>query len=468
MNDLPEQSGPADSTGGTSFDLAGRLLRRAAEPAGVIDVRQPQRIHERTAGWVARRFALLDHWRTRYGGEEQTAGIGGEMIFAAAPVHPLKEVTGALPDVTTLARAAAPAESAKSGATISPSPMLRVSRRAARAPNAPDEIESPGGAEAVSPEALASQRAAGGIPMTPDAAQEGEVARHSRFEPATGNLSRARMEQSTSLGARASERATIEASVPAPAHEIQTEASSTNLRLQRQHKAESVGTARSREIIQGSPAGGQPFPTGSSRAPAIPVVFAAKTETVMIAPGAAARRAGVEVTEPAPGNAGLPLAPSMSRPSDAPQTIQRREESGQAGDWPLSGQVPYTGAAQSLQLPAVASEIPAASSGAPEPNLIWRKSAGEASTSQGVTAGRAAASPLPLKLDSAPAVAANVARLITTGAESGATSGIGASPPTATEPPAPAREVDVAQLAEQIGRLLSRQLAVERERRGIK
>jgi hypothetical protein len=353
----------------------------------------------------------------------------------------------------------------------------RVSRRGARPanapgetarPNAPDGTANPGDSEAVSlfSEPSGESRAVA-IVATPDPTHSGDSMPHPQFEPTTDmpyQAPTAQVERVINLGndAPPREQRTVEAPAPPLAREIRAEAPSVSLQLQRRHSEETVGTARSREITRDSAADTQLSSTGSSRAPDSPVVFALKAETAMNAPGFVARQAWGEVTEPAPGNSVAPLASSMSRPSAAPQAVQRSEESRPVGGRPISEQASPAIDAQAPQSPVVASEIPSGSSGAPEPALVWRKSAGEESNIRGATTGGAVASSLPLKIEPATAIAPAVSRQVGADAEFGATPGM------AVEPPARAGEVDVAQLAEQIGRLLSRQLAVERERRGMK
>ena len=62
--------------------LAERLLRRATEPVGVIDVRGAQQRYERATSWPRRHVSLLDRWVSRYGMEPQP-DQGAEHVFAA-------------------------------------------------------------------------------------------------------------------------------------------------------------------------------------------------------------------------------------------------------------------------------------------------------------------------------------------------------------------------------------------------
>jgi len=68
MNDSEDKS--ELSTG-----LGERLLRRHHEPIGVVDVNHPERIYDRTAGWIAQRFALLDHWKSRYENSDSAGAV---------------------------------------------------------------------------------------------------------------------------------------------------------------------------------------------------------------------------------------------------------------------------------------------------------------------------------------------------------------------------------------------------------
>ncbi|HEY7545590.1 MAG TPA: hypothetical protein VID27_11940, partial [Blastocatellia bacterium] len=81
MSDTPIQS--KEESAAQSNELAERLLRRATEPAGVIDTLQPRRQYERTTEWLAQRFSLLDRWKSRYVAAED-AGESTSLVFAQA------------------------------------------------------------------------------------------------------------------------------------------------------------------------------------------------------------------------------------------------------------------------------------------------------------------------------------------------------------------------------------------------
>jgi len=58
-------------------NLTRRLLRRATEPIGVIDVRHPAELHSRSSLWLGQRLELLDNLKSRYGLDQGAGGAGG-------------------------------------------------------------------------------------------------------------------------------------------------------------------------------------------------------------------------------------------------------------------------------------------------------------------------------------------------------------------------------------------------------
>ena len=72
MRDSTEPIDTSKSDAPPQLELGQHLMRRHTEPLGVIDVRHPQQHYARTAGWIAQRFALLEHWKTRYGSDERS------------------------------------------------------------------------------------------------------------------------------------------------------------------------------------------------------------------------------------------------------------------------------------------------------------------------------------------------------------------------------------------------------------
>ncbi|HKX32510.1 MAG TPA: hypothetical protein VJ302_32790, partial [Blastocatellia bacterium] len=123
MDKAPEQPEAPQSA------LAERLMRRRTEPIGVVDVRQPQMLYTRTAGWVAQRFGLLDRWRERYGADEQSWQRGDELVFAS-PALPSSDLAEAAPREPAVRRSAIPPSSGIAPSPgVASAPLLRVSRR---------------------------------------------------------------------------------------------------------------------------------------------------------------------------------------------------------------------------------------------------------------------------------------------------------------------------------------------------
>src|SRR5262245_55036963 len=131
MENPAVQTGAEVGEAAPSMELAERLLQRHTEPLGVIDVRQGQRHYARTAGWVAQRVALLDHWKTRYGVDEDAAANAG-LVFAG-PGQPRVEPARALSSSIQLARAVKLADAPQPGAdpavSASPPEQFRIRRR---------------------------------------------------------------------------------------------------------------------------------------------------------------------------------------------------------------------------------------------------------------------------------------------------------------------------------------------------
>ncbi len=459
MNDYSTQSDAVESERPPNLALAERLLRRHAEPVGVIDVRRPQQLHARTAGWVARRFALLDHWRTRYGGDEQAPSANGEMVFTA-PAQPLRE-GGVVPQAAMRARAVEPPVAPKESVH---GPLMRVSRRppAADQANISDAPGDRGEVERARPSrSTGPASGAGEMAITTNISHSsqplilsrriddqvgmaaensaGELLRPSPPELVTESQARAQAEQGMS---RQSDSPLTETNV---GDRVAAPVSAAQPTLARSHELSPFGIARSETQIWRAPASS----VGAGMRANSPAPAAANEGLVSVSAAPEKQRA-------TPGGAVLTLAPGQP-------SIQRRAGVEEGGDQSPAWQ---TARAAERQPRAVTAEIPAAPSLAP-PHLVWRKSATGGAASDGVTPGRTSfpAPPLPLKIEAAPAGAPTLARAIS-GAESGSLASL--APPMTPESSAPAREIDVAHLAEQVGRLLSRRLAVERERRGMK
>lgn len=88
-------------------DLTRRLLRRATEPIGVIDVRHATELHSRSGLWLGQRLELLDNLKSRYrldqgaGGTAGAAAVAGGMYF----ISPLQRMAATSPfDLASVSR----------------------------------------------------------------------------------------------------------------------------------------------------------------------------------------------------------------------------------------------------------------------------------------------------------------------------------------------------------------------------
>jgi hypothetical protein len=81
-SDIKSETGRGEDA--PPIELASRIMRRRTEPLGIIDAQHPQQLYARTAGWIARRFALLDHWKTRYGSDEESGAAQANLVFTSS------------------------------------------------------------------------------------------------------------------------------------------------------------------------------------------------------------------------------------------------------------------------------------------------------------------------------------------------------------------------------------------------
>lgn len=431
MNESSTQPGTAESERPQHSALAERLLRRHAEPVGVIDVRQPQQLHARTAGWVARRFGLLEHWRTRYGGHELVPPAKGEMVFNA-PVAQTREAHGVVPSAHRGDSLATPKETPVS-------PLLRVTRRPPTLSRVADPVSvsrSPRRFQTVEP---ASD--SGEVAITTDVPQLSQplISRRGYDQVRTaienpagepGPPVRAHVTESPS---RTQAVQTMSARPRSPVTDTNvveratTSVSAVQSTLARSYELSQPGIVASHAQTWPSPASAVSAPThASSPAPA------RETEDQ------------VSVT---PQKQKMPTSEAVLPLASAPPTLQRQ---------PLAEQAALTVQSQPL---IVTAEIPAAPSHEP-PHMIWRKSANGEMTVDRLAPGR---TPLPLKIE-----AASSTPIIARAVVSDSIAESVESARLAYESSGRTREIDVAQLTEHVGRLLSRELEVELERRGMK
>lgn len=369
MNEPLEQSMAGETGQEQSLELANRLLRRRTEPVGVINTHHPQQMYDRTAGLVARRFTMLDHWRTRYASGENSAAsnsdVGGDFALASAPLAALREKVAAAPP-----RSVTPGSSAQTSAQVptqaSPtaaSPMMRVMRRQRR-----QSCENPD----------ASSGAAG------------------RSADLTAHTKTVEVIAPTSVKGRVVDAAATAIRPPLP---LQSIPPATAARAQR--KADEV-------------------------------------------PGLLKR---------------LPLASALIQRQAAPGET-RGPSSGGTHAQSREDRIDNSAVASAPQTPggkpAVAAEIPNPSSAQAPPKIVWRKGAENSSTASLLQSA---------KRENITPGAPMIARQNESGSNQTAETFTPASSPSPSD--SGGGGVDVEQLAEQVSRLLARQLQIERERRGM-
>jgi hypothetical protein len=461
MNEPIEQSGNGETDQAQarrqSAQLTDRLMSRYTEPVGVINTRHPQRIHARTAGWVAQRFALLDHWRTRYSDDESQeaprsrVGQGaGDFALPSSPLSAMRERLAASPSVPQISRSIAPASavaprSSTRTSSTPASPMMRVMRRALGSADSP-----------LAP--LASGARTGRKPDAPPT--ETQPARiGAGAEPAKGD--------STPL-------------TPANAGGEIGEAKTVAQRKSHGENNSGVTAAqplllRATELPSTTTVAGRVQRKLSETAPGLPVgriIGGSATDaTIQRMPLSSAspveRRS--DETRPEPSlNAGPAMPPIQTdrkpvQPARVSQlpfagvAIQRQAVSENTGGQ-SSGQIQRDASGATVSQthvgkPALAAEISTAS--LPKPGMIWRMSESDSS----------AASQAQTGIETLKSNALVIARQ----SDGGSSDPVGISPPTSSPVPSESAGggVDVGQLAESVGRLLARQLQIERERRGM-
>jgi len=134
MKDSSHQATATDNGAGQSAEPAERLLRRHNFPIGLVDVKHAEHLYDRTAGWVAHRFALLDHWKTRYGSDDTAGTSNSPFVFTItseqSPAQSGRIVSSEAKLASALRQTSAPAAS-------SGSEQLRVRRRSMPPVSAP-------------------------------------------------------------------------------------------------------------------------------------------------------------------------------------------------------------------------------------------------------------------------------------------------------------------------------------------
>jgi hypothetical protein len=530
MNESLEQSMTGETGQEQSTELADRLLRRRTEPVGVINTHHPLQMYDRTAGMVARRFAMLDHWRTRYADAENSAaskgGAGFDLASTSATLAALREKGAAAPQISRAAappvspRSVAPGSSAQTVAqaptqaapTAAP-PLMRVMRRAARPadaarPSSTSSSHSPiigGGSRQGSSEApgetpaisrsietaepgpgdstpMALARVGGEVALAPaDTQVQRRQSGDSDSDAGSGGPGKSADSITRAITTEAPAPASVKGRVVDVASAVIQPSPVQSLPLALPLATPPIAVARAQRkadeapgLLKGKILGAPIADVAAQRAPfpaTISITGRAAVATDAVrSPGAArspspAReehmpdRASGQGAEPPSWVSRAPLASAWiqrqaapgetRRPSSGENQAQSRED---RSDNSTAASAPQTPGGK----PAVATEIPASSFAQAPPNIVWRKSVESSST---------ASPPQSAKREN-----------ITPGAPMIARQNDGASDRTAeTSPPAPPQApsvgvgggVDVEQLAEEVSRLLARQLQIERERRGM-
>jgi len=456
MNDSEDKS--ELSTG-----LGERLLRRHHEPIGVVDVNHPERIYDRTEGWIAQRFALLDHWKSRYENSDSPGAVSGQLVLSrprvqsnapvvSAPVLSSTQaprpnaVASAPPSVARLA-SSAPAVSTgpASPAVLAPLSLPRQQYRVRRPNVRPADVDSNTSSNAdpassSGPSSFKQSTAPDASPViSPQTDQSSYV----------GPMPQ-RAVDAPRLRVRRQPAKVQEASAP-----LKEPAAPGRLPLRVQRESMQTSESLPRQTI-------------SPRVAVDPVrnSTAADLRTVSPAPetrstSAGQQRAVTSEIRVAPDKPQASAIVWRTRTESAPRSDNTATEPGRnetAATSPVS------------PAPPVSSAVPASS---PQP----------LSTALPTSSPLSASTTLPLRINRS-AQATTETAIARNAADS---SSPGQTPAesimrTATSSEAVMREesspssyggtqsgsVDLEYLAEQVGRLLSKQLAVERERRGIK
>jgi hypothetical protein len=427
MKDSEHQDGQAVAF--PESELTRRLLRRATEPIGVINVRQASELHSRTL-WIAQRAELLDNIKNRYGlgqGASNPAGIAAPAMPFVSPLQAMAASSpfdsasmspsaGRMPVTETLTSTAS---------TVSPAPQYRVKRPHTQAGPSPTQSTargeirvSPHTPPAIQRKINETQSSASSTPdaSAPPLVLAGEVPAAAEIVPsATPHVSRP---ASTPEDLPADKAPKLNSSLP-QVRELPSIAAAPRMHLQR--------------MPESSPAAGQiSHPTN-------PNVF------------------GVASTpEDLPGRG----APAVSNVSSGDLHVQRTAEHSPALPAIHVPQTAETGTAlppsrsDSQSQRAISPEIRVAPLLPASTSIIWRK----ADTNGG---GRESAAQAPT-LTVGPTYT-NGPQIMRQPVSQPVSGGGVAAVATA---PSGSNRVDLTRMAENVSRIIARQLRIDRERRG--
>ncbi|HKQ79337.1 MAG TPA: hypothetical protein VJ810_36925 [Blastocatellia bacterium] len=479
--------------------LINRLAQRGAAPIGLIDTHHPRHLHARASGWTAERFGWMEHLRKRHLNE----GVGPApqaSLGDGARRGLLNGVDEPQSDGPLIARKVAPVDAQQGSsspeivppATDSPSSLARVSRRGPQMAPAASVVQrqagvdkgrrsGDGSATATTPSVTAAE--ALNIADSPS-----PLARVIRRGPQTPSGAfavqrKVKVDEVRLSGDDRPRRRPAAPGVEVPIAE-KTSVLSSSLRplitstLDESPAASMRETAPSQMNLTGRPIT-KPIPVAAQSMPWLPVkggdapAVQRKVDTRPGGPDLPPALPSVpspSAADPVAGRAGGVRGEGMIRDATAAQArpgsmaITGASKNAIGADSAPPTQLIQRRSADHrvAHFPSIPAQSPALApaGGAHElPQMIWRKAeAGEQS--------RPLTGPSPLVREP---VAPMIARQIDSGSpafESGAT--VRETTTTGTAPPAPGRGLNLAHLAEQVSRVLTRQLEAERERRGMK
>jgi hypothetical protein len=407
--------------------LAQRLQRRSTEPVGMIDGRQPETDYPRTPGWTRARSEMLDQLQLRYGSNGET--MPTQSSSAIATPTPAQSRVETLRTMATTAPTAVTFSA--SDATGLPSQTFRVSRKPmikaapsdaiATLPTATPKPAFPTTEPNTIAEAKSNPSLAGGLfSTTPTKAEP----------PPQSLVLPKRIGIPIQTGENFSDRNPHP--LPEPVHQISATGTNAPLRLQKaaSHKPDE--------------------PKGN-------------TEDV----GAREHGDAGKIVAQLSLSSSLPLVKPLStsrlpvqRLSQESVQVENRRSPQKISEITPSNQL------------AVAAEIPTTVSHLSPSHIIWRTHSNSSPTGGSLsTATNGRGQTLPLTGHPISSTRSAIARQMTTttnsAAEPTATSSHETIPSAATPVPTAGGEMNLAQIAEQVSRLLHRKLTVERERRGI-
>jgi hypothetical protein len=421
--------------------LISRLARRATAPIGVIDTRHPQYLHTRASDWAAERLGWTERLRARYIGEESGSSGHGLLYAGAAGRLPNKAdgTESASSDGLWIARQAALPDALWSSASTalvsravdSSQSLARVSRRGPQRP--PNAILVQRKADADS-----GPRSSGSAPaFRPDGQSlgEGETSISSSSPPPRsldgGQIGAGHEAQALQVnfarlparGATAVQRRVAERQIDGETTPIAGGAAISAMPLLfpvtgkvdvQPAAARSEGAARDPAARHPGSVSGSEAVTGRTRG-----TIAARSSST---PAPLIQRRSVDrgAGQPFP----VPSSESVIRAPELPSIIRRTPESG--NEQPsVTGYLPIRQAEN--ETPSVTSYLPLRQAESTSPTPALRIETGGSASESG------------------PAVRQ-----------------------TAFTAPAQSPALNLALLAEQVSRIIARQLEAERERRGLK